>query len=86
MARRFIAGAVCPRCGEQDKIVVDTESDIRECVRCGFNEARPADTVAEPPTRVNRPAARLVETAPEAVKLLDPAPRKPGKSEDSKDS
>lgn len=39
--RRFIAGAVCPRCGDMDKIVVDAETDRRECIACGFSEERP---------------------------------------------
>ena len=26
--RRFIAGAVCPRCAQMDKIVVDLETDV----------------------------------------------------------
>ena len=41
--RRFIAGAVCPRCGEMDKIVVDMDSEQRECVACGFSEGRPGE-------------------------------------------
>ena len=39
--RRFIAGAVCPRCARMDKIVVDLETEQRECVSCGFSEGRP---------------------------------------------
>jgi uncharacterized metal-binding protein (TIGR02443 family) len=39
--RRFIAGAVCPRCALMDKIVVDLDTDQRECVSCGFAEGRP---------------------------------------------
>ena len=72
--RRFIAGAVCPRCGEMDKIVVDMDSEQRECVACGFSEGRPGDPVAttELPTRVSRAAARRVETEAEPVKLIDP--------------
>ncbi len=74
MTRRFIAGAVCPRCGEQDKLVVDTETDLRECVKCGFREERPREgTAAELRTRVNRPAARRAETPSEVVTLIDPA-------------
>lgn len=71
--RRFIAGAVCPECGELDKIVVEADGDQRLCVSCGFSEARP-----EPPaqgelgTRVSRAAARLVETQAQPVTLLDP--------------
>ena len=72
--RRFIAGAVCPRCGEMDKIVVDMETQTRECVACDFSEKRPADAGApgELPTRVSRAAARRVETPAEAVTLVDP--------------
>ena len=39
--RRFIAGAVCPRCARMDKIVVDLDTDHRECVACGYTEQRP---------------------------------------------
>ncbi|OUS15538.1 hypothetical protein A9Q88_10565 [Gammaproteobacteria bacterium 50_400_T64] len=40
MIKRFIAGAVCPRCGEMDKLVVyrQDERDYRECVSCDFAE------------------------------------------------
>ncbi len=74
--RRFIAGAVCPRCARMDKIVVDLDTDQRECVACGFSEARPGDPSAprgELPTRVSRAAARRVETPAEVVTLIDPA-------------
>lgn len=38
--RRFIAGALCPACGEADKMVVWESSTglQRECVDCGFLE------------------------------------------------
>jgi uncharacterized metal-binding protein (TIGR02443 family) len=38
--RRFVAGAVCPRCSEMDKLVVYNEDgkDYRECVSCGYKE------------------------------------------------
>lgn len=38
--KRFIAGAICPRCAEQDKLVVYKEDDkeFRECVSCDFHE------------------------------------------------
>ena len=77
--RRFIAGAVCPRCSAVDKIVVDLESDARECVACGFSENRPQDvaTSVEVPTRVSRAAARRVETSADVVRLVD-EPKKPG--------
>jgi len=57
--KRFIAGAVCPRCAEMDKIMMftdDADEQIRECVACGFTDAvsdaeKPADP--ELATRVN---------------------------------
>lgn len=71
--RRFIAGAVCPRCGLMDKIVVEVGGEERLCVSCGFTDARPEDTRAdEPKTRVTRGVARRVETPAEAVRLVDP--------------
>ncbi len=72
--RRFIAGAVCPRCGKMDKIVVDTQSQQRECIACGFSEGRPGDNAptTELQTRVSRAAARRVETPAEPVTLVDP--------------
>ena len=76
--RRFIAGVVCPRCGEMDKTVVDLDTDRRECVACGFSDARPGTVEQELPTRVTRAAARRIETPEEVVTLLDP-------SADSKD-
>ncbi len=81
--RRFIAGAVCPRCGKMDKIVVDSSSQTRECIDCGFSEARPAPAgqPSELPTRVSRAAARRVETAAEPVTLVDPK-QLPGKTPD----
>jgi uncharacterized metal-binding protein (TIGR02443 family) len=55
--RRFIAGAVCPRCSEMDKIVVYEKEgkDYRECVSCGFvDEMRFQQQVRELETRVNK--------------------------------
>jgi len=55
--RRFIAGAVCPRCSEMDKLVVFNEEgkDFRECVACGYKEEMRFKPVArELETRVNQ--------------------------------
>lgn len=83
--RRFIAGAVCPRCSLMDKIVIEVESDARHCISCGFSEARPSANAAgnsvEVQTRVNRASARRVETPAEAVTLVDPG-RPPALPED----
>lgn len=55
--RRFVAGAVCPRCSAMDKIVVYNEEgkDYRECVACGYkDEMRFQQQPRELETRVNQ--------------------------------
>lgn len=55
--RRFVAGAVCPRCSEMDKLVVYNQEgkDYRECVACGYKEEMHFKPVArELETRVNQ--------------------------------
>lgn len=55
--RRFVAGAVCPRCSEMDKLVVYNEDgkDYRECVACGYKEEmRFKPAARELQTRVNQ--------------------------------
>ena len=66
--KRFIAGAVCPRCSEMDKIRAwrddDAEKQFRECVSCGYTDEQSTVVQAQPqeiPTRVNQPHS----TAPE---------------------
>ena len=36
--RRFIAGAVCPKCAEMDRLITYTndEGSFRECVSCDY--------------------------------------------------
>ncbi len=54
--RRFIAGAVCPKCAAMDKVVVYEESgsQYRACVVCDFVELQPeVPDVAPIPTRVS---------------------------------
>lgn len=75
---RFIAGAVCPRCGLMDKILLDAETNARSCISCGFSEERAEQTsAAEPATRVSRAAARRIDTPAEPVKLIDTQDEKP---------
>lgn len=55
--RRFVAGAVCPRCSQMDKLVVYSEDgkDYRECVACGYkDEMRFKPVARELETRVNQ--------------------------------
>ena len=80
MKRRFIAGAVCPKCEQMDKVVMYDDADNqrwRECVSCGFKDKMtdegPAD---EPQTRVNQPRLGEKPLAHEdevqTVHILDP--------------
>lgn len=56
--KRFIAGAVCPRCAQMDRIVMFTDDQgrqVRECVACGFTDALSEEPpVPELETRVNK--------------------------------
>ena len=59
IVKRFIAGAVCPRCAEMDKLVIYKRDgkDFRECVNCDFgDEMRFTNARQELQTRVNIPA------------------------------
>ncbi len=40
MMKRFVAGAICPKCQLIDKIVVyhNGETEVCECVRCGYKQ------------------------------------------------
>ncbi len=79
--RRFIAGAVCPKCAEMDKTVMYRVSDVeqvRECIRCGFKESIRDDGPLpnEPSTRVNQPRVGEQplphEDEIKVVSILDP--------------
>ncbi len=74
--KRFIAGAVCPKCGEMDKLVMFKRDDrqFRECVSCGFaDEMKFNYPGRELETRVNRSAEER-EAEVSVVKLVDPDP------------
>jgi len=78
--RRFVAGAVCPRCSAMDKILVYSEEgkDYRECVACGYkDEMRFTQVQRELETRVNQTEVDKAE-AVQLVKILpfDPADKK----------
>lgn len=72
--KRFIAGAMCPRCKAMDRIVmyrVD-DTDYRECVECGFrDQMRLQSGVREIQTRVNTPREQIANET-QVVRLLDP--------------
>ena len=80
--KRFIAGAVCPRCGEMDKLVTYNEDgkEFRECVACDFHdEMRFQQQQKELETRVNITEEQLKQEI--QVLTLDPSvlSKKPSK-------
>lgn len=73
--RRFIAGAVCPRCSEMDTIVMYRLEGIehRECVSCDFAEQANFNApVKELPTRVNQVESYTAVEELQVVKIIDP--------------
>jgi len=71
--KRFIAGAVCPRCAEMDKIMMftdDNDKQVRECVACGFTDAMTEEPDAgslELETRVNKRSNKDDHTGQQVV-------------------
>lgn len=73
--RRFIAGAVCPKCASMDAIVTyEMDGDqYRECVECDFQEKQHfKQQVRELDTRVNRTKEEIAAET-QVVKLLLPS-------------
>lgn len=71
--KRFIAGAVCPRCAAQDRIRVFTQDGAthRECVACDFADVLEAASADEVPRgRLDRP--RVVPTGQGQPLLFHP--------------
>ena len=72
--RRFIAGAICPKCSAVDKLYTYEldQKKYRACTRCDFNEQmRFASNKQELQTRVNRVVVAKEEPA-KVLRLFDP--------------
>ena len=72
--KRFIAGAVCPRCAEMDKIVMYEQDgkNYRECVICDYKDVMLASGGAsEIPTRVNDKPARP-DVVEQVINFIEP--------------
>lgn len=56
MVKRFISGAVCPKCGNQDSIRAERNDEKRvlkrDCIECGFEDAIYDNAPGEITTRV----------------------------------
>ncbi len=90
--RRFIAGAVCPRCRAVDRIVVEDVDDgeatrRRRCVSCGYSDTMCAGAVIEPRGRFARPLQAAPQAAPEArpVRVIDGGKRSVHREHDTDD-
>ncbi|MCJ8297629.1 MAG: YheV family putative metal-binding protein [Pseudomonadales bacterium] len=85
--KRFVAGAVCPRCGQMDTIRVYRNEirEYRECVRCDYRDGQNLDgtpeSVSELQTRVNQPSAtnasgeKIAPVTAQPIKF-DPNPKR----------
>ncbi|TVP58022.1 MAG: YheV family putative metal-binding protein [Halomonadaceae bacterium] len=80
MKKRFIAGAVCPRCSEMDRIVMysSEENTYQECVSCGYRDRQPTAEemaqAAELETRV-RHKPRAINTPAQPIKFFPQKPK-----------
>lgn len=83
--KRFIAGAVCPKCSEMDKLVMYANEDgreTRECVACGYKDtmkseaemAEDAAQAAQINTRVTPEGKPLRDDGEQAIKIFDAMP------------
>jgi uncharacterized metal-binding protein (TIGR02443 family) len=83
--RRFIAGAVCPKCSEMDKLVMyrnDDDRETRECIACDYKDvmkseeemAEDAAQAAQITTRVTPEGKPLRDDGEQAIKIFDAMP------------
>jgi uncharacterized metal-binding protein (TIGR02443 family) len=75
--RRFIAGAVCPKCSEMDRTVMyknDADEEVRECISCGFSqttsEQAEEDQATELVTRVTPDGKPLLDEGEQPLKIM----------------
>ena len=69
--KRFIAGAVCPQCQVEDRLVVEQADGVvrRRCVSCGFSDDQASTTTPSLPTRFV--ARGLGGVDAQSIKLID---------------
>lgn len=83
--KRFIAGAVCPKCAAMDKIMMyknEAGRETRECVACDYldvmksEEEMLADVkAAELETRVTPEGKAIRDEDEQAIKIFDVMPQ-----------
>ena len=70
--RRFIAGAICPSCGQIDRIFVDSSGDTLACVSCDFREQRDAGSKSiNSAVAIEKVKSTNVQSAPDLVRLVE---------------
>ena len=71
--RRFIAGAVCPKCGVMDRLVLDGSDGRRLCVACGYEDALETARRQEPRSRLDGALKKAAgNDVTHTVRILDP--------------
>lgn len=78
MKKRFIAGAVCPKCAEMDRLVMyrnEADEEVRECISCGFvqtsTEQKQEDSLAvELTTRVTPTGKSVLDEGEQPLKII----------------
>ncbi|MFC3679284.1 YheV family putative zinc ribbon protein [Bacterioplanoides pacificum] len=71
--KRFVAGAVCPKCSEMDRTVLYTSDDgdeVRECISCGFKQTA-SEQAAEDQARQLESEALATRVTPLGKAVLD---------------
>ncbi len=79
-SKRFIAGAVCPKCSEMDKLVMyKNEDDIetRECVACGYLSVMKDDEMvaSELDTRVTPEGKTIRDDDEQPIRIFEMPPK-----------
>ena len=84
--KRFIAGAVCPKCSKMDKLIVyknDDGREVRECVVCDYQDIMKSEEemladakASELTTRVTPEGKAIRDEGEQAIKIFEVMPTK----------
>ena len=80
MKKRFIAGAVCPKCKEMDRMMLEISEDgdeeevqRRRCVSCGFSEDyTPSENRYDSLPKGKREKTVSTSSTSDVVRIIDP--------------
>ncbi len=78
-SKRFIAGAVCPKCSEMDKIVMykdESGKENRECVACGYSDVMTEEVEnTELDTRVTPEGKTIRDEDEQPIRIFEAPPK-----------